>query len=61
MEEVCGEGEIDSFGGSSRSYCLQSPWEGDSVFNVEDIEGSISEHQRPEEAGAKGQALENQV
>jgi len=43
MEEVCGEGEEDSFGGSSRPYCLESPWEGDSIFNVEDIEGTTLE------------------
>ena len=44
MEEMCGESEEDSSGGSSRPYCLESPWEGDSVFNVEGIEGPISEH-----------------
>ena len=44
-----------------RPHCLKSPREGDTAFNVENIEGSILEQQQPEEAGAEGQASENQV
>ena len=61
MVEVCGEGEKYSSRGSLRPYCLESPWKGDSFFNVEDIEGPISEQHQPEETGAQGQASENQV
>jgi len=43
MKEMCGEREEDSSRGSSRPYCRKYPWEGDIIFNVEDIEGSISE------------------
>lgn len=57
----CGESEEDSSGGSLRPYYLKSPWEGDSIFNVEDIEVSILEQQWLEETGAEGKASENQV
>ena len=30
-------------GGSSRPHSLKSPWEGDTIFNVENIERSILE------------------
>ena len=48
-------------GGSSRPHCLEPPWEGDTIFDVQNIERSISEQQRSEEAGAERQALKDQV
>ena len=56
MMEEGFKGKEDLIRGSFRSHCLEPPWQGKSIGNVEGLDIYVSEHQRPKEVGTEGQA-----
>jgi len=44
----------DSVGGREGSHCVQPPWKGFSIFDVENIDRIIPKQEQPEEVGAQG-------